>query len=129
MSTSVQLEHINLTVSDPDASAVLLGSLFDWRVRWSGAAKDDGFTVHVGSDASYLALYRPPVSPGAPNPAGRHVNGLNHVAVVVDDLDAMEARVVAAGFVPFGHGRYEPGRRFYMLDHDGIEFEIVSYTS
>lgn len=129
MSTSVQLEHINLTVSDPDATAVLLGSLFGWHVRWSGAAKDDGYTVHVGSDASYLALYRPPATPGAPNAAGRHVNGLNHVAVVVDDLDAMEARVVAAGLVPFSHGDYEPGRRFYMLDRDGIEFEIVSYST
>ncbi|MEM7190453.1 MAG: VOC family protein, partial [Pseudomonadota bacterium] len=23
---------------------------------------------------------------------------------------------------------YEPGRRFYFADHDGIEFEVVSYA-
>jgi predicted enzyme related to lactoylglutathione lyase len=45
----------------------------------------------------------------------------------VDDLDAVERRVVAAGLRPFNHGDYEPGRRFYFLDADGIEFEIVSY--
>ena len=46
---------------------------------------------------------------------------------VVDDLAATEQRVIAAGLKPFNHGHYEPGRRFYFLDHDGIEFEIVAY--
>ena len=46
---------------------------------------------------------------------------------MVDDLDAVEARAEALGFKPFGHGDYEPGRRFYILDEDGIEFEVVSY--
>ena len=38
-----------------------------------------------------------------------------------------KARVVAAGLRPFGHDNYDPGRRFYFLDPDGIEYEIVSY--
>ena len=38
----------------------------------------------------------------------------------VDDLAATEARVVAAGLIPFAHGDYAPGRRFYFLDPDGI---------
>ncbi|MEZ5340555.1 MAG: hypothetical protein R2706_03650 [Acidimicrobiales bacterium] len=41
----------------------------------------------------------------------------------------MEARVIAAGFEPYNHGDYEPGRRFYFDDADAIEFEVVSYTS
>ena len=53
---------------------------------------------------------------------------LNHVGIQVEDLDAVEERVVAAGLVPFSHGDYEPGRRFYFMDWDGIEFEIVSYA-
>ena len=28
---------------------------------------------------------------------------------------------------PFNHDDYEPGRRFYFFDWDGIEFEVVSY--
>ena len=43
-------------------------------------------------------------------------------------LDATEARVVAAGLVPFSHGDYAPGRRFYFLDPDGIEYEVISYA-
>lgn len=52
---------------------------------------------------------------------------LNHVAVVVDDLDAAEARVAEAGLTPFNHSDYKPGRRFYFFDPNGIEFEVVSY--
>ena len=33
----------------------------------------------------------------------------------------------AAGLKPFNHGDYDPGRRFYFLDPDGIEYEIISY--
>lgn len=46
---------------------------------------------------------------------------------MVDDLDEIERRVVAAGLEPFSHGDYEPGRRFYFFDYDRIEYEIVSY--
>ena len=35
--------------------------------------------------------------------------------------------VVEAGFKPINHADYEPGRRFYFHDHDGIEYEVVSY--
>ena len=29
--------------------------------------------------------------------------------------------------MPFNHGDYDPGRRFYFLDPDGIEYEVISY--
>jgi hypothetical protein len=45
------------------------------------------------------------------------------------NLDAAEARVIAAGLRPFSHAGYEPGRRFYFLDLDGIEYEVVSYSN
>jgi hypothetical protein len=43
--------------------------------------------------------------------------------------NAAEARVIAAGLRPFSHADYEPGRRFYFLDPDGIEYEVVSYSN
>ena len=46
---------------------------------------------------------------------------------MVDDLDAAERVVIDAGLTPFSHDDYEPGRRFYFFDWDGIEFELVSY--
>jgi predicted enzyme related to lactoylglutathione lyase len=56
------------------------------------------------------------------------VNGLNHIGVVVDDLDAIEARVKAEGFEAYSHDDYEPGRRFYCSDNTGLEFEVVCYS-
>jgi len=117
-----RIEHVNVTVSDPERTARLMEALFGWRVRWRGAARDGGHTIHIGSSDHYLALY-----------TGREARSfadggpLNHIGVEVDDLDAAEARVVAAGLVPFSHGNYEPGRRFYFLDPDRIEYEVISY--
>ena len=119
-----RIEHVNVTVSDPDRTASLLQRIFGWHVRWSGPARDGGRTVHVGSDEHYIAAYT-----GAGAEAGDSAKGgpLNHVGVEVADLEATEERVAEAGLTPFGHGDYEPGRRFYFLDPDGIEFEVVSY--
>lgn len=118
------LEHVNITVSDIERSAALLERLCGWHIRWRGPSLMGGETIHVGSEAAYIAVYTrgplsQPFAKGAP---------LNHVGLVVDDLDAAEAAVKAAGLKPFNHGDYEPGRRFYFFDWDGIEFEMVSYT-
>ncbi|WP_372893084.1 VOC family protein [Rhodosalinus sp.] len=128
-----RLEHVNVTVSDPHATAAMLGRLFGWRIRWEGPAKHDGYTVHVGDAFDYLAVYRAPADyegAGQRPPVDSYATrgGLNHVAIVVDDLDAVEARVRAEGYTPENHADYEPGRRFYFRDRDGIEFEVVSYA-
>ncbi len=127
-STTGTLEHVNLTVSDPERTAAMLVDLFDWHVRWKGGSIHDGHTIHVGTDIDYLALYTMPGSAVGLVDSYRQVAGLNHIAIVVDDLDALEDRVVAAGFVPTNHADYEPGRRFYFRDHDNVEYEIVSYA-
>ncbi|AQR72602.1 VOC family protein [Sphingomonas sp. LM7] len=120
------IEHVNLTVSDPERMAGLLDQLFDWHVRWQGPARDGGRVIHVGDERTYLAVYTPAISLDPDVFAkGRP---LNHVGILVDDLDDIERRVVAAGLEPFNHADYDPGRRFYFLDYDGTEFEIVSYA-
>jgi catechol 2,3-dioxygenase-like lactoylglutathione lyase family enzyme len=122
---SLRLEHVNVTVADPNQAADLMRALFGWRVRWEGPALAGGRSVHVGTDDYYLALYAPP--PGHPNRDFAKGEPLNHIGVEVDDLDETEARVLAAGLDTFSHGDYPPGRRFYFLDRDGIEYEVVSY--
>ena len=119
------IEHVNLTVTDPERSAALMNRLFGWEVRWSGPARDGGRAVHVGDDTFYLALFAPAEGGEQRYPKGEP---LNHVGLVVDDLDGAEQRVIEAGLVPFAHADYDPGRRFYFFDHDGIEFELVSYA-
>ena len=123
-----RIEHVNVTVANSPRTAELMERLFGWRVRWQGPAQAGGHTVHVGSEGFYLALWS--AAPGAPQ-AEHFAKGkpLNHIGVEVEDLEATEKRVIEAGLKPFSHGDYEPGRRFYFFDPDGIEFEVVSYAT
>jgi len=119
-----KLEHVNLTVTDPERLAGLLTDLCGWHIRWQGPAMNGGRTIHVGSDGSYLALYTNDQT------AGGYGKGhpLNHVGLLVNDLETAERTISATGLTPFGHDDYEPGKRFYFFDWDGIEFEVVSYA-
>ena len=124
---TAQLEHVNFTASDPQATAEMLGRVFGWHIRWQGEAIHGGHTMHVGSDDSYVAIYSPK-TPIADSPDSyTSLAGLNHIALTVDDLDAVEERVIAEGLKPVSHADYEPGRRFYFRDRDGIEWEVVQY--
>ena len=123
------LEHANITVRDPDASAALLCRLFDWKVRWQGDAKDVGRTVHVGSEQSYIAFYTQPDAKSVRVDTYAAFGQMNHLGVVVDDIDKIEARVKHEGLTTKNHADYEPGRRFYFDTSDGIEIEVVSYAT
>lgn len=123
------LEHINITVSDPERTANMLCDVFGWRIRWSGPAKGGGHTFHVGTDDSYVAVFSAGGAQAPNTDRDFQRGGLNHVGVRVDNLEAVEARVVKAGYAPHSHADYEPGRRFYFNDHDDIEFEVVTYAA
>ncbi len=124
--TPPRIEHVNVTVRDPDRVAALMEAVFGWRIRWRGAARDGGRTIHIGAEHDYLALYTGDKAQYGDDDFAKG-RPLNHIGLEVDDLDAIEAKVIAAGLTPFNHGDYAPGRRFYFLDPDGIEYEIVSY--
>jgi len=105
------LEHVNITVSDPAKTADLLCELFGWHIRWEGAAINGGYTIHVGTADAYVAVYNPNRVTQAADSSYNIRGGLNHIAVVVDDLGITEKRVKSAGFTPINHADYEPGRR------------------
>ena len=124
---SAVLEHANVTVANPAATAGWMQKVFGWHIRWQGDAIDGGRSIHVGSDNCYLALYTPDDALGEA-PISYHTRGgLNHLAVIVENFEATEQAVIAAGFKPGEHHDYEPGRRFYFRDENGIEFEVVQY--
>jgi glyoxylase I family protein len=126
--TQAFIEHVNIAVGDPDRAAAMLEALFGWKERWRGHSALGGRAIHIGSDSDYVAVHSAENSDGSPM---QHRKGapLNHIGIQVDDLDDVEARVLALGLTPFSHGDYEPGRRFYFFDENGIEFEIVSYVA
>lgn len=125
------IEHVNLTVTNPERSAKLFKHLLGWEERWRGKSALGGDSLHVGlpgNGESYIALYTNDdirADSGRRYPKGQP---LNHVGLLVDDLALAEAAVIAAGLEPSNHDDYEPGRRFYFFDWDGIEFEVVSYA-
>ena len=125
--SEVYLEHLNVTVSDPEKTAAVLCEMFDWRVRWQGSSLDNGITYHIGGDSSYLAIYS---KGGTEKLKDSHSTpgSLNHIGVVVDDINVIEKKVISAGYEPHSHGDYEPGLRFYFNGPDGIEIEVVSYV-
>ena len=125
--SALRIEHVNVSVTDPERAARLMGELFGWKIRWQGGARDGGRAIHVGAEDHYIALWTGPELAGRTGPfsMGRP---LNHIGVEVDDLDVTEAKVRAAGLTPTHHGDYHPGRRFYFLDPDGIEYEVISYA-
>lgn len=123
------LEHINVTVSDLDRAITLASEVFGWHVRWRGHNDGGGETAHVGTDTSYIAYYCHHDQIAAAGKTEYAETGkINHVGIVVDDLDLIETKVRALGFTPHLHANYEPGRRFYFYDSDGIEYEVVAYA-
>ncbi len=127
---AAQLEHLNLTSENPLALAEVLCRLFGWNIRWQGTAIHGGHTVHVGGPDNYVAIYggRPGVKLIEASDSYSTRTGLNHIGIVVDDLRAVEARVISEGFVPHSHGDYEPGHRFYFDGPEELEIEVVSYV-
>jgi len=103
-------------------------AVFGWRIRWHGAALESGFTLHIGTEAQYLALNCRADPQKTPSDPYGFLGGLNHIGVCVRDLVACEARAKKVGFTPRKHAVYEPGSRFYFRDFDGIEYEVVSYS-
>ena len=107
----------------------MLERLFDWRIRWQGASLHSGYTVHVGSENQYVALYTLERARKTVASSYERIGAMNHLAVVVRDLDEVERRVRQEGLKPFNHADYEPGRRFYFHDADEVEYEVVSYEA
>lgn len=123
--TTAILEHVNFTVENSEQTARRLCDLFGWTIRWSGPSLHGGHSVHVGTRKHYLAIYSEPTE-------DRRIRDnntqLNHIGIVVSDLDAIERRILAAGYKTEFHSDYEPGRRFYFTDEDNVEYEVVSYA-
>ncbi len=124
-----ELEHANITVTNQAKTAEWMDKVFGWKIRWEGKSMTNGYSTHVGSENTYLALYSPAETPAATGEdTYATAGGLNHLCVVVDDIEATEKRVIEAGFTPQNHADYEPGQRFYFYATDGVEYEVVSYS-
>jgi glyoxylase I family protein len=148
------VDHINLVVSDLTRSlhfyrdllgfpetkrAVLTGDWIEAVVGLRGVHADVVFVQPPG-DGPRLELIQYHAPTGAAFEPNRlpHTLGLRHIAFRVTELDAMQARLSAAGVrflspgiaVPGGVVKHDSGhkRLCYFHDPDGVLLELAEYT-
>ena len=149
----MRVNHVNIVVADMERSLAfyvgLLGLRATFEVELEGAwievvtglpgakARCVFCQPAEGGARFELLQYRTPV--GVSEPAGSLPNtrGLRHVALEVDDLDALYGRLRAAGVpfvsppvvVPFPIAGGLWKRLCYLRDPDGVLVEISDYVA
>lgn len=128
----LHLEHINLVVNDIPAMLAFYQAAFPhWKVRDEGTGDWHGKPrrwLHFGDDFQYICLNDNGV--GENRDLAGHQVGLAHFAYVTDNIEAVTARLVAAGFAIAKPGAQEPFRKnVYFVDPAGFEVEFVEYLS
>ena len=128
---AVRLEHANLTVFDIDAMIRFLRTAFpEFRVRGEGVSQAGDRWVHVGTDETYIALSQARVDHNARFQPYSGAPGVNHLAYVVDDVEALRGRLAAAGYKDSTPPNAHPYRtRQYFYDSEGNDWEFVEYRS
>ena len=130
------IEHANITVRDTDVMIEFIQTAlpdFQIRKRW----EIDGFEwTHLGTDASYFALMHPLNIPEKNMDLYQHdtsATGVNHLCVVVSDVEGVRERLLHAGYQRgFNNGDLidtEVRRSVYFHDPDGREFEFMEYLT
>jgi catechol 2,3-dioxygenase-like lactoylglutathione lyase family enzyme len=128
---TVRLEHANLAVRDVDATIHFLQTAFpEFRVRSEGKTSDRLRWVHVGTEETYVAVNESSEEPAEAWVAYGGKPGLNHLGYEVDDVEAVRARLAAAGFRDTTVPNEHPHRkRVYFFDAEGNDWEFVQYLS
>lgn len=126
---TARLEHANLSVHDMDATVkFILTALPHFRIR-GGDNSGRNEWVHVGTDATYICVNHSPKGESLKRHPYYDV-GVNHFAFVVDDVDAVVARLEAAGYPEAPGAEVSEWRhRHYFHDPDGMQWEFVQYLT
>lgn len=126
------LEHANVTVPDIDAAIAFLKIVEpQFKIRHDAIAEGGFRWVHIGTDDSYIALEEPHSGGEAQKTRqSYHDRGVNHLAWVVEDFDAVVQRLEAQGYrkgIPVDAHPHR--KRAYYFDSADLEWEIVEYLS
>jgi len=126
------IEHVNITVPDIDeAIRFILIVAPDFKVRRDEVAREGYRWVHIANDDYYFALQEPHPGAEPQQPRAPYRNfGMNHIALVVDNVDDVESELIAAGYQRSIDTPIEKFRkRRYFFDRFGFEWELVEYSS
>jgi len=127
------LEHANISVPDIDEAIAFLKLVApDFKVRKDDSSGEDPPRwVHFGNDEFYIALQAVDLAHKPKIWNRTYINyGINHLAFVVEDFDAVERRLLKKGYRQGGSVEKSPYRkRAYFFDKAGFEWEIVEYLT
>ena len=121
----MHIEHANITVGNVATSAAFYRQLFGFRTRWEGLSGSGQRAWHIGTEDLYLSLFEAVQTGRAESDYDRP--GFNHLGFVVDNLDEYRKTLQQMGVKTHLEADYDPGRRLYFYDPDGIEIELVEY--
>ncbi len=121
------LEHANISVNNLDETVEFIQTaLPEFKVRGGGESNGRKW-IHIGTDESYLALTEVRKKENGKN---YHLNGLNHLGFVVDDVTQVAERLSKKGYVrSYPLTKHQFRIRDYFLDNAGNEYEFVQYLS
>ena len=125
---TIRMEHANLHVRHFDDAVRFLKTAFpDFYVRRE--SESDGLRwMHIGTDETYIALNESNDDRSAGREPYDGKPGFNHLGYEVDDVDALQKRLAAAGFRDSTYPNSHPHRkRVYFYDADGNDWEFVQY--
>jgi glyoxylase I family protein len=126
----MRLEHANITVENIDASFLFYNALFGFEKRWEGMVTGEAGPVralHAGDARTYLSMFE--AEQKGRGTANYGIPGVNHIGFEVDDLEIYRKRLEELSVSVHLEADYEPGKRIYFFDPDGIEIELVEYRN
>jgi catechol 2,3-dioxygenase-like lactoylglutathione lyase family enzyme len=102
----------------------------EFRVRGEGMSNDGRGWAHVGTDETYIALSQAVVEPERRWTPYQGLQGVNHLAYEVDDVQALCGRMKSAAYRDSTPPNAHPyRRRVYFYDPEGNDWEFIQYLS
>ena len=127
-----KIEHLNITVPNIDEAIKFIQIVApDFKVRKDVKSSTSYRWTHIGNDECYFALQEVHLGSEPESPRKAYKNyGVNHIAIVVDDLSKVETDLVKCGYKRSIETPIEKHRkRLYLFDNFGFEWELIEYTS
>ena len=122
------VEHANVTVSNiDDAIQFIQTAIPEFKVRHRGETQYRW--CHIGTDNSYIALQEM-VAREKTDRAPYLDVGINHIGLVVNNVDQVKQRLLSDGYQQNDIGEENPYRkRIYFYDRSGVEWEFIQYLT
>ena len=126
------LEHENITVFDVAAALKFLKVIDpDFKIRHDEKPPKSHRWVHIGNDENYFALQEPHLDSDSEDHRRTYRDiRINHLGLVVDDLETVVTRLNKHGYRKRIEVEYNPHRkRAYYYDSADFECELVEYLT